>query len=143
MTVSVLEQSAPGGFCHLKIFVSESLASLWFQHHFLSMRSHPPLFPTLRESGVGMRRVPLISGLGFFAGVSSADSPSDVFCRCNAEGFTPLLTSSKWISVPVGRIGFGSSEQNFFKKKKERKGKKWIKLDIGVSHIKVWRHRVS
>ena len=38
------------------------------EHHFLSMRSHPPLFPTLRESGVGMRRVPLISGLGFFAG---------------------------------------------------------------------------
>jgi len=91
---------------------------------------------------VGRRHVPLISGLGFFAGVSSADSPSDVFCRCNAECFTPLLTSSKWISVPVGRIGFVSSEQkNFFKKRKKRK--KWIKLDIGVSHIKVWRHRVS
>ena len=98
------------------------------------------MFPALRESGVGRRRVSLISGLGFFAVVSSADSPSDVFCRCHAECFTTLLTSSKWISVPIGEIGFGSSEQKtFFKKEK----KKWIKLDIGVSHIKVWQHRVS
>ena len=141
----MLGQSAPGGFCHrLEVFVSESLASLLFQCHLLRVRSHPPLFPALRESGVGRRRVPLISGLGFFAVVSSADSPSDVFYRCNAECFTPLLTSSKvnWISVPVGRIGFGSSEQKIFLKKRKKR-KKWIKLNIEVSHIKLWQHRVS
>lgn len=39
---------------------------------------------------MGRRRVPSISGLAF-AVVSSADSPSDVFYRCNAEVTLPDL----------------------------------------------------